>query len=442
VFAFDLHHCHILITPSISINKMQGPTAEEAEASVSTEHVREGPDTVTSLNAANGTVAVRRKVAKRTLPWDLAAEELDLVSPQSPQAEVIPATKKSRLEESFSGSTDEAAKKLSSHDTAVSRPPAAPAADNTNANRVEGIRRTRWTPEEDAKLIGAVKSNSTKYMSVTDWAAVAVLVPNRTRKQCWNRWHNSLDPNIERANGRTGKWTEDEDIKLKDSVKIHSGKDWAAITVLVPDRTQKQCHYRWSSALDPSIDRVNVRMGKWTEDEDSKLKDAVQTHGGKDWVAISALVPSRVAQQCRHRWHTALDPNRVNGRTGKWANDEDSQLRHAVQTLWAEDEGSKLRYAVQTHGGKNWAAIAALVPGRAEKHCLDRWRNILDPSIDRAKGRKGRWAEDEDSKLRDAVRTQGDKNWVAISSLSGSNEKIVPAQMARCLEFLRIQLET
>jgi hypothetical protein len=49
---------------------MQGP-AEETEASISTEHVREGPDTATSLNTI-GTFAARRKAAKRTLPWVLA----------------------------------------------------------------------------------------------------------------------------------------------------------------------------------------------------------------------------------------------------------------------------------------------------------------------------------------------------------------------------------
>jgi hypothetical protein len=34
-------------------------------------------------------------------------------------------------------------------------------------------------------------------------------------------------------------------------------------------------------------------MGEWTAVEDGKLKDAVQTHGGKNWVAISALVAGR-----------------------------------------------------------------------------------------------------------------------------------------------------
>jgi hypothetical protein len=42
-----------------------------------------------------------------------------------------------------------------------------------------------------------------------------------------------LDPGIDLANGRTGKWAEDEDIKLKDAVQIHGGKEWIAITALV-----------------------------------------------------------------------------------------------------------------------------------------------------------------------------------------------------------------
>jgi hypothetical protein len=60
--------------------------------------------------------------------------------------------------------------------------------------------------------------------------------------------------------------------------------------------------------LNPSIDRT-PRTGKWTEDEDSKLKDAVQTHGGKNWGAIAALVPGRTNDQCRHRWQGVLDPS-------------------------------------------------------------------------------------------------------------------------------------
>jgi myb proto-oncogene protein len=110
--------------------------------------------------------------------------------------------------------------------------------------------------------------------------------------------------------GRTGKWAEDEDIKLKDAVQTHGGKNWDAISVLVPGRTRMQCHNRWQNTLDPSIDRAPPgRSGKWTEDEDSKLKNAVQTHGGKDWAAITALIPDRTRSQCWSRWHNALNPS-------------------------------------------------------------------------------------------------------------------------------------
>jgi hypothetical protein len=38
------------------------------------------------------------------------------------------------------------------------------------------------------------------------------------------------------------------------------------------------------------------------------------------------------------------------------------------------------------HGNKygiDWAAVAAQVPGRVESQCWDRWRHVLDPSIDK-----------------------------------------------------------
>jgi hypothetical protein len=42
---------------------------------------------------------------------------------------------------------------------------------------------------------------------------------------------------------------------------------------------------------DPNVDWSNKRSGKWTEGEDIRLKDAIQMHGGKDWAAISGMVP-------------------------------------------------------------------------------------------------------------------------------------------------------
>jgi protein involved in temperature-dependent protein secretion len=83
---------------------------------------------------------------------------------------------------------------------------------------------------------------------------------------------------------------------------------------------------------EPSIALTAGRTGTWTEDEDSKLKDAVRTHGSKNWVAISALVSGGTKSQCRNRWQSAVNPSKAltAGRTGKWTEDEDSKLKDVV----------------------------------------------------------------------------------------------------------------
>jgi hypothetical protein len=260
--------------------------------------VSDGPSPP-NLNGTPPTVAARRKAAKRTLPWDLAAGELDLVPPQ-PQAQDIPARKKARLEDPFSITTDEVARKTASTDVSVGLPP--PVADNDDDDdddviavpvtdtQANAMATGRWTIDEDAQLTDAVANTSKKKYGKehkTDWVAISVPVPGRTRMQCHNRWQNALDPRIGRTPpGNTGRWTEDEDIKLKDSVKRHGDKDWVTVAALVPGRTKKQGWKRWFDALNPIINGTTRHMGKWVEDEDSKLKDAVQTHGGKNWIKL------------------------------------------------------------------------------------------------------------------------------------------------------------
>jgi myb proto-oncogene protein len=165
--------------------------------------------------------------------------------------------------------------------------------------------------------------------------------------------------------GRKGKWLEDEDSKLKDAVQTHGDNNWPLIAALVPGRTTSQCWNRWKQVLGPCIDHPNLRRGKWTEDEDAKLKNAVQTHGANNWPLIAALVPGRTKLQCYNRCQASLDPSMG------WES--------AHKGKWLADEDIKLKDAVQTHG-KNWFAVATLVPGRSRTQCLLRWKNV-DPSM-------------------------------------------------------------
>jgi hypothetical protein len=54
-------------------------------------------------------------------------------------------------------------------------------------------------------------------------------------------------------------------------------------------------------------DKTTARVGKWTKEEDGKLKDAAEKYNGKSCEEISALVPGRTKKLCASRWHGALD---------------------------------------------------------------------------------------------------------------------------------------
>jgi myb proto-oncogene protein len=105
--------------------------------------------------------------------------------------------------------------------------------------------------------------------------------------------HIALNPSSTAA--RTGKWTADEDDKLKDAIRMDGGNNWNEIAAMVPDRTKRQCSGRWHNDLDPRAYRTDKLRGKWTADKDDQLKDAVQRH-------VSALFPERSKKQCPSRW--------------------------------------------------------------------------------------------------------------------------------------------
>jgi hypothetical protein len=323
---------------------MQNPT-DQAEATVPEETVSDD-----SPNW-NRSVVVRRKAAKRTNPFELTAEELHLMSSSS-LAEDLPARKKLRLEEPLPTTTDEAARKTASHDVAVGLPPATADNDNDTVNtdpmvdtqpNAGATRATgHWTSEEDAKLTSAVSNTLSRWndalipnMNLATGSTGkltaeednelkdAVLTHGGKMPRRWtlqedaelasavsnslSRWNDTLIPNVKLVNvklvtGRTGRWTADEDKKLKDAVLTHGGKKWGAIVALVPGRTKAQCYGRWRDILNPGIALEAGRTGKWLEDEVTKLKDAVLTHGSKNWKKIAALVPGRTNIQCRKKW--------------------------------------------------------------------------------------------------------------------------------------------
>ncbi|RLN95150.1 hypothetical protein BBJ28_00021144 [Nothophytophthora sp. Chile5] len=111
---------------------------------------------------------------------------------------------------------------------------------------------------------------------------------------------------------------------------------------------------------------------RWTKSQDAALRESVRIHGEKNWKAIAELVPGRNHAQCLQRWRKVLKPGLVKGH---WSFEEDQVLEYLV-----------------TQGCNNWGQIAERIPGRTPKQCRERWKNHLDPAIN-----KGPYTEEEDA---------------------------------------------
>ncbi|MED6169910.1 hypothetical protein PIB30_025646 [Stylosanthes scabra] len=82
------------------------------------------------------------------------------------------------------------------------------------------IKGKQWTPDEDMTLKALVNENKQK-----NWSEIAKSLDGRNAKQCRERWHNHLQPNLKK-----GKWTPQEDMILMKAHMEIGGNKWAKIS--------------------------------------------------------------------------------------------------------------------------------------------------------------------------------------------------------------------
>ncbi|KAA8518904.1 hypothetical protein F0562_016322 [Nyssa sinensis] len=107
------------------------------------------------------------------------------------------------------------------------------------------IRRAKggWTPQEDDTLKRAVAVFKGKY-----WKKIAELFPDRSEVQCLHRWQKVLNPELVK-----GPWTQEEDEKITELVSKYGPTKWSVIAKSLPGRIGKQCRERWHNHLNPDI---------------------------------------------------------------------------------------------------------------------------------------------------------------------------------------------
>ncbi|OIW14160.1 hypothetical protein TanjilG_21300 [Lupinus angustifolius] len=112
----------------------------------------------------------------------------------------------------------------------------------------------------------------------------------------------------------------------------------------------------------PCCDKVGLKKGPWTADEDMKLINFILTNGQCCWRAVPKLAGLlRCGKSCRLRWTNYLRPDLKRG-------------------LLSEEE-EKMVIELHAKLGNRWSKIASHLPGRTDNEIKNQWNTHIKKNL-------------------------------------------------------------
>jgi hypothetical protein len=87
-------------------------------------------------------------------------------------------------------------------------------------------------------------------------------MPGRAGKQCRERWHNHLCPNVIKSD-----WTEEEQWRLFLSHKLNGNK-WTQISAVLQGRSDNSIKNHWNSKMRKKLPFFKEKLDKLLEEKD------------------------------------------------------------------------------------------------------------------------------------------------------------------------------